>query len=127
MLCREDCRGLCPICGKDLNEGPCSCKTDEKNRYLIDVALSLEGVTKSYGKHAGGIVISPTLITDFAPLICEKDGSQPVTQFDKHDVEEVGLVKFDFLGIRDKLGVGGVTNLYAIAEIIATEPDVVSL
>lgn len=74
--------------------------TDEKNRYLIDVALSLEGVTKSYGKHAGGIVISPTLITDFAPLICEKDGSQPVTQFDKHDVEEVGLVKFDFLGLK---------------------------
>ncbi|EKN6412705.1 DNA polymerase III subunit alpha, partial [Yersinia enterocolitica] len=57
-------------------------------------------VTRNAGKHAGGVVIAPTKITDFAPLYCDAEGNNPVTQFDKNDVEYAGLVKFDFLGLR---------------------------
>jgi len=74
--------------------------TEEEVKTLIDMALSLEGTTRNAGKHAGGVVISPTKLTDFTPLYCEEDGSNLVTQFDKDDVEAVGLVKFDFLGLR---------------------------
>ena len=67
---------------------------------LIDLAKRLEGVCRNAGKHAGGVVIAPSKLTDFAPLYCEASGEHPVTQFDKDDVEAVGLVKFDFLGLR---------------------------
>lgn len=73
---------------------------DEEVKDLIDMARILEGVTRNAGKHAGGVVIAPTLITDFAPLYCDDEGNNPVTQFDKNDVETAGLVKFDFLGLR---------------------------
>lgn len=73
---------------------------DEEVRELIDMCRVLEGVTRNAGKHAGGVVIAPTLITDFAPLYCDDEGNNPVTQFDKNDVETAGLVKFDFLGLR---------------------------
>ncbi|MFB6434831.1 MAG: DNA polymerase III subunit alpha [Candidatus Malihini olakiniferum] len=73
---------------------------DEEVKALIDMARKLEGVTRNAGKHAGGVVISPTKITDFAPLYCDSKGNHPVTQFDKNDVEYAGLVKFDFLGLR---------------------------
>ncbi|WP_288064966.1 DNA polymerase III subunit alpha, partial [Rodentibacter caecimuris] len=74
--------------------------SDEEVQALIDMARKLEGVTRNAGKHAGGVVISPTLITDFAPLYCDSEGLHPVTHFDKNDVEYAGLVKFDFLGLR---------------------------
>jgi DNA polymerase-3 subunit alpha len=73
---------------------------DEEVRALIDLALKLEGISRNAGKHAGGVVIAPTRLTDFSALYCEADGSNLVTQFDKDDVEAVGLVKFDFLGLR---------------------------
>ncbi|KLV08514.1 DNA polymerase III subunit alpha [Photobacterium aquae] len=73
---------------------------DEEVKDLIDMCRILEGVTRNAGKHAGGVVISPTTITDFAPLYCDAEGGNPVTQFDKNDVETAGLVKFDFLGLR---------------------------
>ncbi|MFK5985412.1 MAG: DNA polymerase III subunit alpha [Pseudomonadota bacterium] len=73
---------------------------EEEVRELIDMALSLEGITRNVGKHAGGVVISPSDINDFSPVYCEADGSNLVTQFDKDDVEAVGLVKFDFLGLK---------------------------
>lgn len=73
---------------------------DEEVKELVDMARKLEGVTRNAGKHAGGVVISPTTITDFAPLYCDDQGRNPVTQFDKNDVETAGLVKFDFLGLR---------------------------
>ncbi len=73
---------------------------EEEIKALIDLARKLEGITRNAGKHAGGVVISPSLITDFVPLYCEPGGLNPVTQFDKDDVEAVGLVKFDFLGLR---------------------------
>ena len=73
---------------------------EEEVKTLIDMALSLEGISRNAGKHAGGVVISPTKLTDFSPLYCEEGGGNLVTQFDKDDVEAVGLVKFDFLGLR---------------------------
>lgn len=74
---------------------------EEDVRTLIDLALKLEGITRNVGKHAGGIVIAPGKLTDFVPLYCEpNEAAHPVTQFDKDDVEAVGLVKFDFLGLK---------------------------
>ncbi|HEX7416637.1 MAG TPA: DNA polymerase III subunit alpha, partial [Steroidobacteraceae bacterium] len=75
-------------------------KTDEEVRNLIDLARSLEGLTRNAGMHAGGVVIAPSVLTDFAPLYCDENGGSVVTQFDKDDVEAAGLVKFDFLGLR---------------------------
>ncbi|RUL65030.1 DNA polymerase III subunit alpha [Dyella dinghuensis] len=73
---------------------------DEEAKSLIDLALKLENLTRNAGKHAGGVVIGPKPLTEFAPLYCEPGGSGVVTQYDKDDVEAVGLVKFDFLGLR---------------------------
>ncbi len=73
---------------------------EEEVRTLIDLARRLEGLVRNAGKHAGGVVIAPNKLTDFAPLYCEPGGSGLVTQFDKDDVEQAGLVKFDFLGLR---------------------------
>ncbi len=73
---------------------------DSDGREIWDMALQLEGLTRNVGKHAGGVVIAPTRLTDFSPLYCDEAGGGLVTQFDKNDVEEAGLVKFDFLGLR---------------------------
>ncbi|MGV6817654.1 MAG: DNA polymerase III subunit alpha [Thiotrichales bacterium] len=73
---------------------------EEEVTALIDLALKLEGLSRNAGKHAGGVVIAPTRLTDFTPLYCEPGGGNLVTQFDKDDVEAIGLVKFDFLGLR---------------------------
>src|SRR5580698_5275722 len=69
-------------------------------RELIELARALEGLARNAGTHAGGVVIAPSILTDFTPLYCEEGGGTPVTQFDKDDVEAAGLVKFDFLGLR---------------------------
>ncbi|MGB6450304.1 MAG: DNA polymerase III subunit alpha, partial [Steroidobacteraceae bacterium] len=74
--------------------------SEEEIKNLIDLARSLEGLTRNAGTHAGGVVIAPSVLTDFAPLYCEEGASSVVTQFDKDDVEAAGLVKFDFLGLR---------------------------
>ncbi|MDX9740175.1 MAG: DNA polymerase III subunit alpha [Gammaproteobacteria bacterium] len=73
---------------------------DEETRALVDLAIRLEGMVRNAGKHAGGVVIAPSALTDYTPLYCEQGSDAPVTQFDKDDVESVGLVKFDFLGLR---------------------------
>ena len=73
---------------------------EEEVTTLIDLAQKLEGITRNAGKHAGGVVIAPGKLTDFTPLYCEPGGENLVTQFDKDDVETIGLVKFDFLGLR---------------------------
>ena len=75
--------------------------SDEEVKALLDMGMTLEGLTKNVGKHAGGVLISPSNLTDFTPLYCDVDGSGVVSQFDKNDVEAVGLVKFDFLGLRN--------------------------
>ena len=75
-------------------------ENEEEIHVLIDLARSLEGLTRNAGMHAGGVVIAPSVLTDFAPLYCDESGGSIVTQFDKDDVEAAGLVKFDFLGLR---------------------------
>ena len=75
-------------------------EADEEAAEIWEMAVKLEGVTRGTGKHAGGVVIAPTKLTDFAPLLSDEDGSGLMVQFDKNDIEEAGLVKFDFLGLR---------------------------
>lgn len=75
-------------------------QNDEEIKYLIDLAKKLEGLARNAGKHAGGVVIAPSPLTDFSPLYCEANDNHVVTQFDKDDIEKVGLIKFDFLGLR---------------------------
>ena len=72
----------------------------EAANEIMEMAFKLEGLTRNVGKHAGGVVIAPGQLTDFAPLHCDEDGDNLVTQYDKNDVESVGLVKFDFLGLK---------------------------
>ena len=73
---------------------------EDEVRDLLDLAQRLEGLARNAGTHAGGVVIAPRPLTDFTALYCESAGASIVTQFDKDDVEQVGLVKFDFLGLR---------------------------
>ncbi|HUW98392.1 MAG TPA: DNA polymerase III subunit alpha [Acidiferrobacter sp.] len=73
---------------------------EEDVRALLDAARKLEGLARNAGKHAGGVVIAPSALTDFMPLYCEAGSGPFVTQLDKDDVEALGLVKFDFLGLR---------------------------
>lgn len=75
--------------------------TDEEVAALIDMGLKLEGTVRNVGKHAGGVVIAPSKLTDFTPIYCEEGSQQLVSQYDKNDIEAVGLVKFDFLGLRN--------------------------
>ncbi len=76
--------------------------SDEEIRALIDLARPLEGLTRNIGMHAGGVLIAPGKLTDFCPLYCQPGSeSSVVSQFDKDDVEAAGLVKFDFLGLRN--------------------------
>ena len=75
-------------------------KSDDEAAEIWDMAMQLEGISRNCGKHAGGVVISPSRITDFSPIYCDESGHGVVTQFDKSDVEDAGLVKFDFLGLR---------------------------
>lgn len=67
---------------------------------LLELALRLEGLARNIGTHAGGVLISPGKISDFSPIYCQANGDSVVSQYDKDDVEAVGLVKFDFLGLR---------------------------
>jgi DNA polymerase-3 subunit alpha len=72
----------------------------EEVRSIIDLAKPLEGLVRNAGKHAGGVVIAPDKLTNFTPLYCEEGSKNIVTQLDKDDVEAIGLVKFDFLGLK---------------------------
>ncbi len=74
---------------------------EEEVKNLVDMGLKLEGTIRNVGKHAGGVVISPSKLSDFCAVYCEEGSKALVSQFDKDDVEAVGLVKFDFLGLRN--------------------------
>ncbi|TXI04541.1 MAG: DNA polymerase III subunit alpha, partial [Rhizobium sp.] len=74
--------------------------TEEDTRAVLDLGLALEGVTRGVGVHAGGVVIAPKALTAYAPMFCEPGGEGMRTQFDMKDLETVGLVKFDFLGLK---------------------------
>jgi DNA polymerase-3 subunit alpha len=73
---------------------------EEEVNELLELALRLEGLTRNVGMHAGGVLISPGKIWDYSPIYCQAGGESVVSQYDKDDVEAVGLVKFDFLGLR---------------------------
>ena len=77
-------------------------ETDEEVKALIDLAEPLEGLTRSVGMHAGGVLIAPGKLIDFCPLYRQPgEDANAVSQYDKDDVEDAGLVKFDFLGLRN--------------------------
>src|SRR6185436_16685294 len=71
----------------------------EEVAELMTLARALEGLSRNVGMHAGGVLIAPGRLTDFTPLYCAEGSAATVSQFDKDDVEKVGLVKFDFLGL----------------------------
>ncbi len=73
---------------------------EEEVKELFDLAMRLEGLVRNVSMHAGGVLIAPTEISAFSPIYCGPDGEGIISQFDKYDVESVGLVKFDFLGLR---------------------------
>ncbi|MFT4721535.1 MAG: DNA polymerase-3 subunit alpha [Candidatus Azotimanducaceae bacterium] len=75
-------------------------RQSEEAQEIMGMAFKLEGLARNVGKHAGGVVIAPTKISDFSPIYCDDTGGSFMTQFDKDDVEQAGLVKFDFLGLR---------------------------
>ncbi|WP_028079384.1 DNA polymerase III subunit alpha [Solimonas soli] len=75
-------------------------EAEEDTRAVIDMGLALEGVTRGVGVHAGGVVIAPQPLSDYTPMYCEPGGAGMRTQFDMKDLESVGLVKFDFLGLK---------------------------
>jgi DNA polymerase III subunit alpha len=75
-------------------------REEEDVRNLLELAERLEGLTRNVGMHAGGVLIAPGKITDFCPIYCADSGESVVSQYDKDDVEKIGLVKFDFLGLR---------------------------
>lgn len=76
-------------------------ETEEEVKELFNLANKLEDLTRNVGMHAGGVLIAPGKLTDFCPLYTQAGGEAVVSQFDKDDVEKVGLVKFDFLGLRN--------------------------
>ncbi len=75
-------------------------RNEEELAELLPLAEKLEGVTRNVGMHAGGVLIAPGKLTDFCPLYRAEGSDAAVSQFDKDDVEAIGLVKFDFLGLR---------------------------
>ncbi|MCY1160718.1 DNA polymerase III subunit alpha [compost metagenome] len=85
---------------KDIVTNPSNPDNDDAAE-IWEMALKLEGITRNTGKHAGGVVIAPGKITDYSAVMCDADGTNRVAQFDKDDVESAGLVKFDFLGLRN--------------------------
>lgn len=76
------------------------CQEDESVATLYNLALKLEGITRNVGKHAGGVVIAPKPLVNYTALYLESEGDGIISQYDKDDIESIGLVKFDFLGLR---------------------------
>lgn len=91
-------------------------------RKLIDIALRIEGVTRQLGTHAAGVVIAPTVLTDFTPLYTADENSTPATQFNMKDVESSGLVKFDFLGLRNLTIIKDAVDLINERKVLSGEP-----
>ena len=75
-------------------------QTDVNVMEVIDRARQLEGVVRNFGRHAGGLVISPSRLDDYVPTFTEQTGGEAIVQYDKTDVEDAGLVKFDFLSLK---------------------------
>lgn len=91
-------------------------QNDKRTRRLLDMALKLEGTSLTTGVHAGGVVISPTTIEEFSPVMISEKGPK-ITQFDKNDVEKAGLIKFDLLGLKT------LTFIDEIVKLINQRPE----
>ncbi len=116
-------RELEPQIGEMMSDG----NDGESVQELWSLAEPLEGLSRNVGMHAGGVLIAPGKLTDFCPLyLADGDDATPVSQFDKDDVEAVGLVKFDFLGLRNltiiELAVDYVERLTGERPDLATLP-----
>ncbi|TXI18328.1 MAG: DNA polymerase III subunit alpha [Nitrosomonas sp.] len=101
-------------------------EAEEDVRNLLELAESLEGITRNIGMHAGGVLIASSEITDFCPIYCTESADSVVSQLDKDDVEKIGLVKFDFLGLRTLTildrAVNYIRQLHQHPESSATRP-----
>jgi DNA polymerase III subunit alpha len=76
--------------------------TEDDAKAIVNMSLSLEGLTRNVGMHAGGVLIAPGKLTDFCPLYCQPGRPEDtISQYDKDDIESIGLVKFDFLGLKN--------------------------
>ena len=75
-------------------------ESEDESKEVFEMAVKLEGISRSVGTHAAGVVIAPTALTDFTPLILDTEKGTVASQFDMGDVESAGLVKFDFLGLK---------------------------
>ena len=76
-------------------------ESDADTKKIIDLAKAVEGNARHLSVHAAGVVVAPTIITDFAPIQKETGGEKVITQYEMHACEDVGLIKFDVLGIRN--------------------------
>jgi len=97
-------------------------RDEDDVRDLLDLARELEDLTRNASKHAGGVVIAPSPLTDFCPLFSEPGGKGAVTQFDKDDVEAIGLVKFDFLGLRTLTIIDWAVKAINVRRAASSEP-----
>jgi DNA polymerase-3 subunit alpha len=91
---------------------------EDEVKILLNLAQNLEGLTRNVGMHAGGVLIAPGKLTDFCPLYQQSGSPASVSQFDKDDVEAIGLVKFDFLGLAT------LTILENAKDLILQKPDI---
>jgi DNA polymerase-3 subunit alpha len=96
----------------------------EEADEIMEMAFKLEGITRNVGKHAGGVVIAPTKISDFSPIYCDEAGTTLITQFDKDDVEKAGLVKFDFLGLRTLTIIDNAVKSINARKLVSGEPPI---
>ncbi|MFC5300012.1 DNA polymerase III subunit alpha [Azospira restricta] len=100
-------------------------EAEEEVKELFELAGKLEDLTRNVGMHAGGVLIAPGKLTDFCPLYSADGGASVVSQYDKDDVEKVGLVKFDFLGLRN-LTIIDLAVRY-VEQLTGTKPDLNAL
>ena len=99
--------------------------TEEDVKAVLDLGLTLEGITRGVGKHAGGVVIAPKALVTYTALYCEPGGQGQMTQFDMKDLETLGLVKFDFLGLKTLTVIKGALEI--IAERHGKDLDLLAL
>jgi DNA polymerase-3 subunit alpha len=95
--------------------------SDKVTQEIIDMAKKIEGCARHISVHAAGVVISPTRVDDYAPIQLDPKGGKIITQYDMHSVEAAGLIKFDFLGIRNLAILGGAVELVKRTEGIEVD------
>ncbi len=102
-------------------------QADEETRELLGLAMQLEGLTRNVGMHAGGVLIAPGKLTDFCPLYVADNSAAAVSRYDKDDVEAIGLVKFDFLGLTTLTILDWAVRDIGGREVVAGDFDLASI